>query len=139
MMWRNWWKRRWHGLCLMGKSKVRSDVSQVTLWFWLLHFLITNVIKKKWIVKEKSTDSKKDYPEERTVEIGWNLKGAVCAYLKMHQGMNIYEKEIMRCRKGMPEYKECTWKEIGYYGHPYSIKLDRNWKSSANKRKWDGR
>lgn len=59
---------------LMGKSKVRSDVSQVTLWFWLLHFLITNVIKKKRIVKEKSTDSKKDYPEERIVEMGWNLK-----------------------------------------------------------------
>lgn len=80
----------------MSKSKVRGDVSQVTLWNWLLHFLITNISKKKIILRAKSADSKKDYPDDRIVEMGWNLKGAVCAYLKMHQGMNIHEKEIMR-------------------------------------------
>lgn len=77
-------------------------------------------------MRVKSADSKKDYPDDRIVEMGSNLKGVVCAYLKMHQGMNICEKEIMRCRKGIPEYKECTWKETGCYGHPYSIKMDRN-------------
>lgn len=78
----------------MSKSKVRGDVSQVTLWNWLLHFLITNISKKKRILRAKSADSKKDYPDDRIVEMGWNLKGAVCAYLKTHQGMNIHEKEI---------------------------------------------
>jgi len=38
--------------------------------------------------------------------------------------MNICEKEIMKKKK-----------EIGCYGHPYSLKMDRNWKSSAKKRK----
>lgn len=33
-------------------------------------------------------------------------------------------KEIMRCRKGMPECKECTWKEIGCCGHSYSVKTE---------------
>lgn len=46
-------------------------------------------------------------------------------------------KERMKCRKGMPEYKECTWKEIGYNGHPYLVKMDRNRKSCAKKRKWE--
>jgi len=33
----------------------------------------------------------------------------------MCQGMNICEKEIMKKKK-----------EIGCYGHPYSLKMDRN-------------
>lgn len=81
---------------LMGKSKVKGDASQVTLWHWLLHFLITNTTKKKRTVRVKSSDSKKNYPDDRRVETGWNLKGAVCAYLKVHQVVNICEKEIMR-------------------------------------------
>lgn len=53
-------------------------------------------MKKEKTVRVKSADSKKDYPDDRIVKMGWNFKGAVCAYVKMHQGMNIYEKEIMR-------------------------------------------
>lgn len=44
----------------------------------------------------------------------------------MPKGMNMCIKEIMRCRKEMPEYEECSWKEIGYYGHPFSVKMDKN-------------
>lgn len=44
-----------------------------------------------------------------------------CLCLK---GINMGVKEIMRCRKGMPECKECTWKEIGCCGHSYSVKTE---------------
>lgn len=81
---------------MMRKSKVRGDVSQVTLWNLLLHFLITNISKKKRAVRAKFADSMKNYPDDKMVEMGWNLKGAVCAYLEIHQGMNINEKEITR-------------------------------------------
>lgn len=44
----------------------------------------------------------------------WNLKDVACLCLK---GMNICVKEIMRCIMGMPEYKECTWKEAVVVTH----------------------
>lgn len=61
----------------------------------------------------------------------WNLKDVACLCLK---GVNMCVKEIMRCKKAMPEYKGCTCKEKGYCGHPYSVKMGRKWKKTVQRK-----